>query len=95
MGEASRAIEFQKQGLALTRELGDRHGEEQALDNLGNACAALGDTNSAVEYHEQALVIAHVRLVTAAVKEQRLVTWEIEYADLVKQLSLSIHTINN
>jgi tetratricopeptide (TPR) repeat protein len=42
----------------LHREIGDRRGEGNDLGNLGNAYAALGDARKAIEFYEQALVIA-------------------------------------
>jgi tetratricopeptide (TPR) repeat protein len=43
--------------LAIDREIGDRRGEGNALGNLGNAYACLGDASKAIEYHKQALAI--------------------------------------
>ncbi len=40
------------------REIGDRRGEGNALGNLGNAYAALGDARKAIEFYEQRMVIA-------------------------------------
>jgi tetratricopeptide (TPR) repeat protein len=51
-------IEYYEQHLVVAREIGDRRGEGNALGNLGNAHAALGDARKAIEYYEQVLVIA-------------------------------------
>jgi tetratricopeptide (TPR) repeat protein len=45
-------------GLAAARDLGDRAGEGRALRNLGNAYAALGQPQRAIELHQQDLAIA-------------------------------------
>jgi len=44
--------------LKIAREIGDRRGEGNALGNLGNAYAALGETKRAIEFYEQRLKIA-------------------------------------
>jgi tetratricopeptide (TPR) repeat protein len=46
-----------EQYLAIAREIGDRRGEGNALGNLGNAYADLGETRRAIEFYEQQLVI--------------------------------------
>jgi len=43
--------------LAIAREIGDRHGEGRALNNLGNAHNDLSDTGRAIGCYEQALAI--------------------------------------
>ena len=44
-----RAIGYYEQALAIAREIGDRRGEGNALGNLGNAYADLGDARRAIE----------------------------------------------
>ena len=44
--------------LSATREIGDRRGEGAALGNLGNAYAALGQVQTAIEYYQQRIEIA-------------------------------------
>jgi tetratricopeptide (TPR) repeat protein len=44
--------------LAIAREIGDRQGEGQTLNNLGVAYAALGEPRRAIEHYEQWLAIA-------------------------------------
>ena len=39
-------------------EIGDRRGEGNALGNMGNAWAHLGEPRKAIEFYEQRLVIA-------------------------------------
>ena len=56
--ETRRAIELYEQDLAIAREIGNRHGEEFALGNLGVEYAKLGETRRAIEFHEQSLAIA-------------------------------------
>jgi hypothetical protein len=48
-----------EQALVISRETGDRRGEDGALGNLGNAYAALGETRRAIEHYEQSLAIGH------------------------------------
>ena len=58
LSDATKAIEYYEQALAIAREIGDRRGEGNALGNLGIAYADLGDARKAIEYYEQALAIA-------------------------------------
>jgi len=58
LGETPRAIEYYKQQLAITSEIGDRRGEGNGLGNLGNAYYHLGETRRAIECHDAALVIS-------------------------------------
>ena len=58
LGQVERAIGFYEQGLAIVREIGDRHGEGTALGNLGIAYADLGQVERAIGFYEQALTIA-------------------------------------
>jgi len=50
-------IAWLETALTAARRLGRRQVEGCHLGNLGNACAALGETRRAVEYYEQALEI--------------------------------------
>lgn len=43
--------------LAAAQRLGDRKGEANALGNIGNAYADLGETHRAIQFYEQALLI--------------------------------------
>ena len=51
------ALQSWQQALKLYRELKDRSGEGNALDNLGTAYASLGDYPKAIEYQQQSLAI--------------------------------------
>jgi tetratricopeptide (TPR) repeat protein len=51
-------IAWGKAALKGSRAIGDRLGEGATLGNLGNAYADLGETRTAIEYHEQALIIS-------------------------------------
>jgi tetratricopeptide (TPR) repeat protein/cellulose biosynthesis protein BcsQ len=51
-------IEHHEQVLATSRETGDRHGEGEALANLGTAYTALEQMERAIEYYEYALGIS-------------------------------------
>ncbi len=53
-----KAIEYYKQALDISREIGDRRGEEIHLGNLGSAYSDLGQVEKAIEYHKQALEIS-------------------------------------
>jgi tetratricopeptide (TPR) repeat protein len=57
LGQYKRAIEYQEQSLAITREIGDRSGEANSLGNLGIAYKSLGQYERAIEYQEQSLAI--------------------------------------
>ena len=57
MGEARKAIEYYDQHLEIAREIGDRRGEGNALDNLGSIYAALGEVRQAIKLMEAALKI--------------------------------------
>ncbi|MBN8580194.1 MAG: tetratricopeptide repeat protein [Anaerolineae bacterium] len=50
-------IKWLEMAITSAREIGDRRGEGNALGNLGNAFANLGDAKKAIEFYEQALVI--------------------------------------
>ena len=56
--EPRRAIELHEQQLAIARESGDRQGEVDALDNMGNAYAQLGEPRRAIELYDQQREIA-------------------------------------
>ena len=58
LGDARRAIGYQEQALAISREIGDRHGEGLSLSNLGTTYSDLGQVEQAIEHYEQALAIA-------------------------------------
>jgi len=51
------AIEYHQQALAISREVGDRRGEGNHLDNLGIAYRDLGDITCARQCLSQALAI--------------------------------------
>jgi CHAT domain-containing protein/tetratricopeptide (TPR) repeat protein len=52
------ALQSWQQALGIFRELGNRHGEADSLDNLGMAYRRLGKYQQAINYHEQSLDIA-------------------------------------
>ncbi|HPM27528.1 MAG TPA: tetratricopeptide repeat protein, partial [Methanothrix sp.] len=58
LSEPRKAIEFDDQALAISREIGDRRGEGNALRKLGNAYSELGEPRKAIEFYEQALKIS-------------------------------------
>lgn len=49
---------YYEQGLAITREIGDRKGEENALCNLGVVYNNLGEPKRAFDFFKQHLAIA-------------------------------------
>jgi tetratricopeptide (TPR) repeat protein len=51
-------IAWGEAALKGSRAIGDRRGEGNALGNLGNAYADLGETRKAIDYYEQDLAIA-------------------------------------
>ena len=58
LGDFNQAIEYHKQHLSITKQLGDRAGEGHAYENLGLAYHCLGDFNQAIKYAKQCLSIA-------------------------------------
>jgi CHAT domain-containing protein len=59
LGKYTQAIEYDQQWLTITRQIGDRQGEGQALGNLGSASMLLGKYPQAIEYQKQSLKVAH------------------------------------
>ena len=57
MGDARKAIEFHKQALVISREIGDRHGEGSDLWNSALALNKLGEREQAIASAEAALKI--------------------------------------
>jgi len=51
-------VEYHKQALDSSREIGDRISEGKTLGNLGNAYGKLGHHEEAIEHYKQALVIS-------------------------------------
>ena len=47
-----------QQALTIYHEIGDRQGEGNALNRLGNAYDSLGQYQQAIDYHQQRLTIA-------------------------------------
>lgn len=58
LGNYAKTIEYQKQRLAIAREIRNRSGEGNALGNLGLAYQFLGNYAKAIEYQQQSLAIA-------------------------------------
>ena len=52
------AIGCYQQSLAIKRETGDRHGEGQTLNNLGNAYLQLRRFEEAIDFYQQSLAIS-------------------------------------
>ena len=52
------ALQSWQQALIIYREIKDHNGEGNALGNMGNAYASLGDYAKAIEYHSSSLAIA-------------------------------------
>jgi tetratricopeptide (TPR) repeat protein len=57
LGEPEQALQDIQQALDISRELGDREGEGNYLDSLGEVHAALGKEEEAAAYFEEALAI--------------------------------------
>jgi tetratricopeptide (TPR) repeat protein len=58
LGEFVRAVDLEKQALAIDRAIGDRGGEGVHLGNLASCYYELGQIAQAIELYEQALAIA-------------------------------------
>lgn len=51
-------IQWLELAIRAAREIGDRRGEEAALNNLGPSYTALGQVQKAIDHYQQALVIS-------------------------------------
>ncbi|XGW00676.1 MAG: tetratricopeptide repeat protein [Leptolyngbya sp. BL-A-14] len=51
------ALQSWQQALAIYRDIGDRQGEANALNNLGLACRDLGQYTQSIEFHQRSLAI--------------------------------------
>lgn len=58
ISEYRKAIEYDEQAVAISREIDDRSSEGNSLGNLGNDYYSLGDYKKAIEYHKQMLAIS-------------------------------------
>jgi tetratricopeptide (TPR) repeat protein len=58
-GHFQESISYLERALRISREIGDRRREGNALGNLGVIYADLGQPRKAIEHQEQALLIAH------------------------------------
>ncbi|WP_088243909.1 tetratricopeptide repeat protein [Calothrix rhizosoleniae] len=50
-------MDYLKQTLAISKEIGNRLGVANSLNNLGLAYRNLGDYKKAIDYHQQSLKI--------------------------------------
>ena len=57
LGSYSKAIDFYQQALIISRDIGDRGGEGNALGNLGLAYDSLGNYEKAIDFYQQQLTI--------------------------------------
>jgi hypothetical protein len=57
VGRVEEAISAHREGLAIYRETGDRHGEGASLNNLGLALAEAGRVEEAISAHQDAAAI--------------------------------------
>ncbi len=57
-GRYASAADRLQQGLALFRQAGDKSGEADALNSLGELCLAEGKPDSACGWHARALALA-------------------------------------
>ncbi len=60
LGYVREAIEYYKQALKISREIGDRRGEGADLGNLGTAYSHLGEPRKAIEFLRESLDIGKV-----------------------------------
>lgn len=58
LSEIRKAIEYYKQALIVSREIGDRKAEGIHLGNLGLAYRDLGELDTAIQYYNQAIAIS-------------------------------------
>ena len=57
LGIYRKAHEYHEKALAISIEIGDKEGEGDRYENLGNVFRSLGEYQEAKEYHEKALAI--------------------------------------
>jgi tetratricopeptide (TPR) repeat protein len=57
LGQYQKAINYHQQSLVIKREIGDRNGEADSLDNLGNTYNLLGEYQQAIDCYQQLLTI--------------------------------------
>jgi CHAT domain-containing protein len=57
LGDYKQAIQYHQQSLEIVRAIGDKQGEGNSLNNLGNAYYLLSDYKQAIQYHQQSLKI--------------------------------------
>jgi len=57
MGQATEALNYLNQALAIWREVGEQGGAALTLNNMGSTCANLGKKQEALENYNQALTI--------------------------------------
>lgn len=58
LGEPRKAIEYYQQAFIISKEIGDKQGEGEAIGNLGNEYSHLGELRKAIKYYEKSLKIA-------------------------------------
>jgi tetratricopeptide (TPR) repeat protein len=58
LGNYSKTIEAYENSLRISRTIGDRQGEGNALGNLGLVYKDLGNYSWAIDFHQQALIIS-------------------------------------
>jgi tetratricopeptide (TPR) repeat protein len=98
-----RAIEYCKQALAISREIGDRRSEGNHLGNLGVAYRDLGQVERAIEHYQQALAISreigdrrgegnHLGNLGLAYHALGQVERAIEYAEAALRILEEIHS---
>jgi tetratricopeptide (TPR) repeat protein len=58
LGNYPKTIEAHKNCLRISRKIGDRSGESNALGNLGITHKNLGQYQQSIEFHQQALIIS-------------------------------------
>jgi tetratricopeptide (TPR) repeat protein len=57
LGQYQEALNFYQQSLAIQREIGDRNGEANSLNNLGLVYYSLGKYQEALNFYQQSLEI--------------------------------------
>ena len=58
LNQPDHALALYEQARKIALEIGDRHGEADALTNMGNAFGDLGQTEQGIDHKEEALAIA-------------------------------------
>jgi tetratricopeptide (TPR) repeat protein len=95
--EEDEAIEYYRQALEITRDIGDPRNEKHWLSNIGSCYYRLGQLQNAINYFEQARDLAHElddqRQEVAPLVNLSLCYWDMGKLDLAMDLQEQAHAM--